>query len=159
MAATSRPRTTSIPATNGHNGTPGTGTGGQPTFGIELEVQMARDGVDVPPIMVKCCKAIEKYGITSQGIYRISGMSSKVQELKAKLDKGWLRLLVHSTLKVDLSIQTWMLWTLTHRNGPPTSTISQASSNYGFVNFRTHYLHSPFVKASLTPPVSLLVSH
>ena len=49
---------------------------------------MARDDVDVPPIMVKCCEAIEKYGLTSQGIYRIGGTMSKVVKLKERLDRG-----------------------------------------------------------------------
>ena len=46
------------------------------------------DDVDVPPIMVKCCEAIEKYGLTSQGIYRIGGTMSKVVKLKERLDRG-----------------------------------------------------------------------
>ena len=49
---------------------------------------MARDGVEVPLIMVKCCEAIEKYGISTVGIYRIGGTMSKVTRLKEKLDKG-----------------------------------------------------------------------
>jgi hypothetical protein len=60
----------------------------KPTFGVDLAEQMARDGVEVPPIMVKCCEAIEKYGITTMGIYRIGGTMSKVTRLKEKLDKG-----------------------------------------------------------------------
>ncbi|KAI0294306.1 RhoGAP-domain-containing protein [Multifurca ochricompacta] len=59
----------------------------RPTFGVDLAEQMARDGVDVPPIVVKCCEAIEKYGITTVGIYRIGGTMSKVTRLKEKLDK------------------------------------------------------------------------
>ncbi|KAL4252043.1 GTPase activating protein [Abortiporus biennis] len=59
----------------------------RPTFGVDLAEQMARDDVDLPPIMVKCCDAIEKYGLQSQGIYRIGGTHSKVQKLKEKLDK------------------------------------------------------------------------
>lgn len=51
---------------------------------------MARDDADVPPIMVKCCEAIEKYGLKSQGIYRISGTTSKIGKLKERLDKGAL---------------------------------------------------------------------
>ncbi|KAH9074857.1 RhoGAP-domain-containing protein [Lactarius deliciosus] len=57
------------------------------TFGIDLAEQMARDGVEVPPIMVKCCEAIEKYGISTVGVYRIGGTMSKVTRLKEKLDK------------------------------------------------------------------------
>ncbi|KAN0128775.1 hypothetical protein V8E53_013362 [Lactarius tabidus] len=59
----------------------------RPTFGIDLAEQMARDGVEVPPIMVKCCEAIEKYGISTVGVYRIGGTMSKVTRLKEKLDK------------------------------------------------------------------------
>ncbi|PPQ63369.1 hypothetical protein CVT24_005634 [Panaeolus cyanescens] len=60
---------------------------GRPTFGVDLGEQMARDNVEVPLIVVKCCEAIEKYGIRSQGIYRVSGMTSKVQSLKRTLDR------------------------------------------------------------------------
>jgi hypothetical protein len=49
---------------------------------------MIRDGVEVPPIMVKCCEAIEKHGIATVGVYRIGGTMSKVTRLKEKLDKG-----------------------------------------------------------------------
>lgn len=61
---------------------------GRPTFGVGLAEQMSRDDVEVPPIVRKCCEAIEKYGMASQGIYRISGTSTKVQTLKQRLDKG-----------------------------------------------------------------------
>ncbi|KAK1222134.1 Rho GTPase-activating protein [Marasmius sp. AFHP31] len=60
---------------------------GRPTFGVDLGEQMARDDVDVPPIMRKCCEAIEKHGLESQGIYRLSGTTSKVAKLKLLLDK------------------------------------------------------------------------
>jgi hypothetical protein len=61
---------------------------GRPTFGVDLGEQMARDDVDVPTIVVKCCEVIEKYGIEATGIYRISGTVVKVNRLKEKLDKG-----------------------------------------------------------------------
>ncbi|KIY63658.1 Rho GTPase activation protein [Cylindrobasidium torrendii FP15055 ss-10] len=60
---------------------------GRPTFGVDLAEQMARDDVDVPPIMKCLCETIEKHGRYSQGIYRISGMQSKVNRLKELLDK------------------------------------------------------------------------
>ena len=60
----------------------------RPTFGVDLAEQMIRDGVEVPLIMVKCCEAIEKHGITTVGVYRIGGTMSKVTRLKEKLDKG-----------------------------------------------------------------------
>jgi hypothetical protein len=50
---------------------------------------MTRDGVEVPKVLEKCCNAIKEIGaLDSQGIYRISGITSKVRELKAALDRG-----------------------------------------------------------------------
>ncbi|TFK60437.1 RhoGAP-domain-containing protein [Pluteus cervinus] len=69
------------------NGLNGIQDKGRPTFGVDLADQMARDGVDLPPIVEKCCQAIEKYGLTSQGIYRLSGTTSKVANLRQRLDK------------------------------------------------------------------------
>lgn len=69
------------------NGVNGIQDKGRPTFGVDLSEQMIRDNVEVPPIMQKCCEAIEKHGIRSQGIYRISGTTSKVTNLKQRLDK------------------------------------------------------------------------
>ncbi|KAG6907142.1 hypothetical protein DXG01_010361 [Tephrocybe rancida] len=58
----------------------------RPTFGVDLAEQMTRDKVELPLILTKCCQAIEKYGIETQGIYRISGMTSKVAKLRQQLD-------------------------------------------------------------------------
>ncbi|KIL65575.1 hypothetical protein M378DRAFT_125410 [Amanita muscaria Koide BX008] len=60
---------------------------GRPTFGVDLAEQMARDNVEVPPVMQKCCEAIERYGVHSIGIYRISGTTSRVANLRQRLDK------------------------------------------------------------------------
>ncbi|KAJ7091339.1 Rho GTPase activation protein [Mycena belliarum] len=69
------------------NGTNGIKDRGRPTFGVDLADQMTRDNVELPPIMEKCCQAIEKYGIESQGIYRLSGTVTKVAILRQRLDK------------------------------------------------------------------------
>lgn len=72
-----------------HNGAhPPINDRGRPTFGVDLAEQMARDNVEIPRILEKCCAAIEKHGQHSQGIYRISGMARKVNLLKERLDKG-----------------------------------------------------------------------
>ena len=47
---------------------------------------MVRDQVEVPKIVVRCCDAVEKYGVNLQGIYRVSGTMTKVQELKRRMD-------------------------------------------------------------------------
>jgi hypothetical protein len=79
---------TNTPVTNGNFNVLGITDKDRPTFGVDLSEQMTRDSVEVPPIILKCCHAIEKYGLSSQGIYRVSGMTSKVAALKMKLDKG-----------------------------------------------------------------------
>ena len=76
---------------------------GGPTFGIDLGEQLARDGTEIPRVVEKCAQAIEAYGrsnhfratnqtdiagLESMGIYRLSGTTSRVQALKAALDKG-----------------------------------------------------------------------
>ncbi len=58
-------------------------------FGVDLAEQMARDSVEIPPILEKCAQAIEEVGIENMGIYRLSGTTSKVQKLKAKFDADW----------------------------------------------------------------------
>lgn len=80
---------------------------GRPTFGVDLAEQMARDNVELPAILEKCCAAIEKYGLQSQGIYRISGMARKVASLKERLDKG-----SHSLAPSDSGLRLFpQIWT------------------------------------------------
>ncbi|KAJ9474960.1 RHO GTPase-activating protein RGD1 [Pseudozyma hubeiensis] len=64
-------------------------TSERPIFGVDLAEQMARDNVEIPPILEKCSLAIEEIGIENMGIYRLSGTTSKVQKLKAKFDMDW----------------------------------------------------------------------
>ncbi|KAG6855782.1 hypothetical protein H0H87_010880 [Tephrocybe sp. NHM501043] len=71
----------------------------RPTFGVDLAEQMTRDRVELPPILTKCCEAIEKYGMQTQGIYRISGMTSKVAKLRQQLD--------NDLNSVDLDAPEW----------------------------------------------------
>lgn len=58
-----------------------------PTFGVDLGDQMLRDSVEVPLVLSKCAEAIEREGLDSMGIYRLSGTTSRVQRLKACLDR------------------------------------------------------------------------
>lgn len=83
IPAYNRDRHTPDTSSNGHH----TSDKGRPTFGVDLAEQMTRDDAEVPPIMRKCCEAIEKYGMDITGIYRLSGTTSKVQNLKHQLDK------------------------------------------------------------------------
>ncbi|KAG0077468.1 hypothetical protein BGZ92_001910, partial [Podila epicladia] len=47
-----------------------------PIFGVDLAEQLIRDETDLPEIVVKCTEAIERYGMDTQGIYRVSGVTS-----------------------------------------------------------------------------------
>lgn len=79
---------------------------GRPTFGVNLSEQMSRDDADVPPILVKCCEAIEKYGLTTQGVYRIGGTHSKVLKLKERLDRGMYQSARRGMPSVPLGLMT-----------------------------------------------------
>jgi hypothetical protein len=88
-----------------------------PTFGVDLSEQMARDNVDVPPLVERCCEAIERHGLLSQGIYRLSGTMTKVNKLREKLDRGacsapWAGACVNGRalldlMAVDLDAEEW----------------------------------------------------
>ncbi|KAG5654214.1 hypothetical protein H0H81_006248 [Sphagnurus paluster] len=65
-----------VPLSVSPNGVNATLDKGRPTFGVDLAEQMTRDNVEIPPIVVKCCTAIEKYGMQTQGVYRISDLES-----------------------------------------------------------------------------------
>uniref|UniRef100_A0A672SKG1 RalA binding protein 1 n=1 Tax=Sinocyclocheilus grahami TaxID=75366 RepID=A0A672SKG1_SINGR len=45
------------------------------------------DGIQLPAVFRECVDYIESYGMKCEGIYRVSGMKSKVDELKAAYDR------------------------------------------------------------------------
>lgn len=57
-------------------------------FGVDLGEQMDRDNVDIPKVLQRCVETIETYGMESQGLYRLSGTTSRIQRLRAKMEKG-----------------------------------------------------------------------
>ncbi|XP_041374372.1 ralA-binding protein 1-A-like isoform X2 [Gigantopelta aegis] len=63
-----------------------------PIFGIPLAQAVERnrchDGIELPAIFRECVDYIEEYGLSCEGIYRISGVKSKVQHLKDCYNKG-----------------------------------------------------------------------
>uniref|UniRef100_A0A8C3IXT5 Dinitrophenyl S-glutathione ATPase n=1 Tax=Chrysemys picta bellii TaxID=8478 RepID=A0A8C3IXT5_CHRPI len=48
---------------------------------------MMYDGIRLPAVFRECIDYIEKYGMKCEGIYRVSGIKSKVDELKAAYDR------------------------------------------------------------------------
>ncbi|KAM6919352.1 ralA-binding protein 1 [Xenentodon cancila] len=63
----------------------------RPIFGAPLAEAVKRtalyDGIQLPAIFRECLDYIENYGMKCEGIYRVSGMKSKVDELKAAYDR------------------------------------------------------------------------
>ncbi|KAI1902176.1 hypothetical protein AGOR_G00042000 [Albula goreensis] len=63
----------------------------RPVFGAPLADAVKRtslyDGIQLPAIFRECVDYIENYGMKCEGIYRVSGMKSKVDELRAAYDR------------------------------------------------------------------------
>ncbi|TGZ85678.1 RhoGAP-domain-containing protein [Ascodesmis nigricans] len=58
----------------------------RPVFGVSLEYLLRRDESAVPIIVYSCIQAVELYGISNEGIYRVSGEKRHVERLKAIVD-------------------------------------------------------------------------
>ncbi|KAF9209297.1 hypothetical protein BGZ49_005361 [Haplosporangium sp. Z 27] len=59
----------------------------RPIFGCDLAEQLIRDESDLPEIVVKCTQAIERFGMDTKGIYRVSGITSATNRLRAAFDR------------------------------------------------------------------------
>ncbi|XP_064187226.1 ralA-binding protein 1-like [Anguilla rostrata] len=63
----------------------------RPVFGALLAEAAERtalyDGIPLPAVFRECVDFVESHGMTCEGIYRVSGMKSKVDELKAAYDR------------------------------------------------------------------------
>lgn len=61
------------------------------SFGVDLAIQLAKEGHQraVPRLLERCVEAIERAGgLEVVGLYRLSGTTSKIARLKARLDAG-----------------------------------------------------------------------
>ncbi|XP_030069251.1 ralA-binding protein 1 isoform X1 [Microcaecilia unicolor] len=63
----------------------------RPVFGMPLveatERTMLYDGIRLPAVFRECIDYVENHGMKCEGIYRVSGIKSKVDELKACYDR------------------------------------------------------------------------
>ena len=57
-------------------------------FGVDLTTIANMDRSEVPKLVKQCVEAIEKRGLNDTGIYRVSGNSSSVMEIKEKFNEG-----------------------------------------------------------------------
>ncbi|KAG9573463.1 RhoGAP-domain-containing protein, partial [Aureobasidium melanogenum] len=55
----------------------------KPVFGVSLDELYNRDQTAVPMIVYQCMQAVDLFGLDVEGIYRLSGTASHVQQIKA----------------------------------------------------------------------------
>ncbi|KAI9733365.1 MAG: hypothetical protein M1834_003449 [Cirrosporium novae-zelandiae] len=58
----------------------------KPVFGVSLQELFHRDGSPVPMIASQCMQAVDLYGLEVEGIYRLSGTASHVNQIKELFD-------------------------------------------------------------------------
>ncbi|KAL4973770.1 hypothetical protein BDW66DRAFT_141525 [Aspergillus desertorum] len=58
----------------------------KPVFGLSLDELYARDGTAVPMIVYQCFQAVELFGLDVEGIYRLSGSATHINQMKALFD-------------------------------------------------------------------------
>lgn len=56
-------------------------------FGVGLAEQLNRDNLEIPEILTKCANFIERYGLNTVGVYRLSGSNSAIQKLRTSFDR------------------------------------------------------------------------
>lgn len=59
-----------------------------PVFGVHLDELFRRDGTAVPAVVFQCIQAIDLFGLHTEGIYRTSGSTPIVMQLKSEFDHG-----------------------------------------------------------------------
>ncbi|XP_071513634.1 uncharacterized protein [Panulirus ornatus] len=63
-----------------------------PVFGVPLSLAVERcpshDGIQLPVIVRECIDHVEEHGLHCEGIYRLSGVKSKVQHLRRQYNSG-----------------------------------------------------------------------
>ena len=52
-------------------------------FGGLLETQIQKEGRSFPSVVEQCIQEVERRGLQSQGIYRLSGNASTIQKIRS----------------------------------------------------------------------------
>ncbi|XP_026580637.1 active breakpoint cluster region-related protein-like, partial [Pseudonaja textilis] len=63
-------------------------------FGVKISVVTKRERSKIPYVVRQCVEEVEKRGIDEVGIYRISGVATDIQALKAAFDSNSKDILV-----------------------------------------------------------------
>ncbi|KUI57647.1 RHO GTPase-activating protein RGD1 [Cytospora mali] len=70
----------------GQGPSPNRAIGSRPVFGVSLARLYERDGLAVPMVVYQCIQAVDLFGLTVEGIYRLSGSLPSVNKLKSMFD-------------------------------------------------------------------------
>ena len=58
------------------------------TFGVPLGDHLLQVGAEIPPLVCRCVLEIDKRGINIKGLYRVSGVKSRVEKLCQAFENG-----------------------------------------------------------------------
>ncbi|ORX89803.1 RhoGAP-domain-containing protein [Basidiobolus meristosporus CBS 931.73] len=101
-------------------------------FGVDLAYQLDRDHEPIPPILLKCAEAIERFGINSTGIYRISGTIIQIQKFRTLFNRDSSQVDLSSDDKIgDINNITGVLKLYFRELPEPLFTASMANE---FIN-------------------------
>ncbi|KAJ3084935.1 N-chimaerin, partial [Quaeritorhiza haematococci] len=71
-------------------------------FGGILELQVQKEGRPIPSIVELCCEEVERRGLKSQGIYRLSGNAATVQKLRMQFNQQEIPDLADEELDINV---------------------------------------------------------
>lgn len=74
------------PPTNANANTGGGAVQSRPMFGVSLDTLYERDSLAVPMVVYQCIQAVDLFGLSVEGIYRLSGSQLHVNKLKSMFD-------------------------------------------------------------------------
>jgi len=57
-------------------------------FGVSLDELFIRDKTPVPIVVIQCIQAVDIYGLDTEGIYRVAGSQSHMNNLRNIFDNG-----------------------------------------------------------------------
>ena len=57
-------------------------------FAVPIDVVCRREMTQIPAVVTMCCEEIEQRGVNEVGIYRVSGVTSDVKNLKEAFERG-----------------------------------------------------------------------
>ncbi|XP_033098750.1 SLIT-ROBO Rho GTPase-activating protein 3-like isoform X2 [Anneissia japonica] len=61
---------------------------GAPLFGGDLRKYIAASGQDIPVVVLSCIDHIRDFGLHHQGIFRVGGSQSEINDIKSAFEKG-----------------------------------------------------------------------